>query len=67
MLELIACNCKICREECLCLINGFNCTDACSCHECENNGDNGEETEDESESDCDLESDSESDSYEDDQ
>ena len=67
MLELISCNCKTCREGCLCIINGFNCTDACSCGECDNIEDEEEEIEDESGSDCDLESDSESDSYEDDQ
>ena len=34
VLELLACICKKCNEQCYCYINGFTCTDACKCGDC---------------------------------
>ena len=34
LLELLACSCKKCNEQCSCYINGLTCTDACKCGDC---------------------------------
>jgi hypothetical protein len=39
VLELISCKCRRCERGCLCADNGFSCTDACRCTNCENQGD----------------------------
>ena len=38
VLELLACSCKKCNEQCSCYINVFTCTDACKCGDCSSNG-----------------------------
>ena len=50
---MIACDCTICKERCPCVVNKFECSDACACRECKNRDEECDETDNEADDEAD--------------